>query len=69
MGVAAGRCLDWEHAASAVAHSRGWIGAEDWPALRRRVLCAAARGSARGTVECVAPDPARGAEPFAGSDR
>jgi hypothetical protein len=48
LGIAAGRCLDWEHAAAtSIAHSRGWIGAEDWPALRRRVLGAAARGSGR----------------------
>ena len=48
LGVAAGRCLDWEHAAAtAIAHSRGWIGSEDWPALRQRVLGAAARGSGR----------------------
>jgi hypothetical protein len=48
LGVAAGRCLDWEHAAAtAVAHERGWIGADDWPALRQRVLGAAARGNSR----------------------
>jgi hypothetical protein len=48
LGIAAGRCLDWEHAAAtAIAHSRGWIGGEDWPALRQRVLGAAARGSGR----------------------
>jgi hypothetical protein len=48
LGIAAGRCLDWEHAAAtAVAHERGWIGADDWPALRKRVLGAAARGSSR----------------------
>ena len=48
LGLAAGRCLDWEHAAAtAVAHERGWIGADDWPALRKRVLGAAARGSSR----------------------
>jgi hypothetical protein len=48
LGFAAGRCLDWEHAAAtAVAHERGWIGADDWLALRQRVLGAAARGSSR----------------------
>lgn len=48
LGVAGGRSLEWEHAAAtAVAHARGWIDAEDWPVLRRRVLGAAARGSGR----------------------
>ncbi|MDY7101427.1 MAG: hypothetical protein S0880_09595 [Actinomycetota bacterium] len=48
LGVAAGRALDWEHAAAtALAHQRGWIDADDWPLLRRRVLGAAARGSTR----------------------
>jgi hypothetical protein len=48
LGVAAGRSLDWEHAAAtAIAFERGWIGDRDWSALRKRVLGAAARGSAR----------------------
>lgn len=48
LGVAAGRCLDWEHAAAtALAHEQGWIDDGDWPHLRRRVLGAAARGSRR----------------------
>lgn len=48
LGVAAGRCLDWEHAAAtALAHERGWIDGGDWQHLRRRVLGAAARGSSR----------------------
>ncbi len=48
LGIAGGRVLDWEHAAAtAIAHSRGWIGAGDWWALRKRVLGAAARGSTR----------------------
>ena len=48
LGVAAGRCLDWEHAAAtALAHERGWIDDGDWAHLRQRVLGAAARGSSR----------------------
>ena len=48
LGVAAGRCLDWEHAAAtALAHEQGWIDDGDWTHLRRRVLGAAARGSSR----------------------
>lgn len=48
LGVSAGRCLDWEHAAAtALAHERGWIDDADWAHLRRRVLGAAARGSRR----------------------
>jgi hypothetical protein len=48
LGVAAGRSLDWEHAAAtALAHERGWIDDGDWTHLRRRVLGAAARGSSR----------------------
>lgn len=48
LGVAAGRCLDWEHAATtALAHEQGWIDDADWVHLRRRVLGAAARGSSR----------------------
>jgi hypothetical protein len=35
----------WEHAATtAIARGAGWIGDEDWTALRRRALGAAARG-------------------------
>jgi hypothetical protein len=48
LGVAAGRSLDWEHAAAtALAHERGWTDGADWAHLRRRVLGAAARGSSR----------------------
>ncbi|HAS12104.1 MAG TPA: hypothetical protein DCS55_16545 [Acidimicrobiaceae bacterium] len=48
LGVSAGRCLDWEHAAAtALAHEQGWIDDADWTHLRRRVLGAAARGSRR----------------------
>lgn len=48
LGLAAGRCLDWEHAAAtALAHEQGWIDDGDWLHLRRRVLGAAARGSSR----------------------
>lgn len=48
LGLAAGRTLDWEHAAAtAIARSRGWNGADDWPVLRQRVLGAAARGTGR----------------------
>lgn len=46
LGVAAGRADDWEHAAAtALARSAGWIGDDDWPALRQRALGAAARGT------------------------
>jgi hypothetical protein len=46
LGVAGGRAEAWEHAlAAGIAHTGGWIGDEDWPALRARVLGAAARGS------------------------
>ena len=46
LGVAVGRAEAWEHAlAAGIAHTSGWIGNEDWPALRARVLGAAARGS------------------------
>lgn len=48
LGLAAGRCHDWEHAAAtAIARANGWCGDEDWMALRRRVLGAAARGVGR----------------------
>lgn len=48
LGLAAGRSLDWEHAATtAIARAHGWIGDDDWSVLRRRVLGAAARGVAR----------------------
>jgi hypothetical protein len=48
IGYAGGRCGDWEHAAaSAIAYSRGWIDSDDWPAMRRRVMGAAARGVSR----------------------
>jgi len=48
LGLAAGRCLDWEHAAAtALARERDWIDDADWARLRRRVLGAAARGSSR----------------------
>ena len=45
--MSAGTALDWEHAAAtALARSAGWVGDEDWTALRARVLGAAARGAA-----------------------
>lgn len=48
LGVPLGRAEGWEHAlAAAIAHTSGWIGADDWPALRSRVLGAAARGASR----------------------
>jgi hypothetical protein len=38
----------WEHAAAtALARTRGWLGDDDWPALRQRSLGAAARGGRR----------------------
>ncbi|MCV7149987.1 hypothetical protein [Mycolicibacterium pyrenivorans] len=52
LGLSAGKCCDWEHAlVTAIAHSRGWIDEQDWPALRQRVLGAAARGSERSDDE------------------
>jgi hypothetical protein len=45
--MAAGTASDWEHAAaSGICRAFGWIGADDWTALRKRTLAAAARGSA-----------------------
>lgn len=47
IGVAAGSATAWEHAAStALARAVGWIGDDDWAALRAPVLGAAARGTA-----------------------
>jgi len=44
--MAAGTASDWEHAAaSGICRAFGWIGTEDWTALRKRTLGAAARGS------------------------
>ncbi|WP_179469742.1 hypothetical protein [Mycolicibacterium vinylchloridicum] len=52
LGLSAGKCRDWEHAlVTAIAHSRGWTDQQDWPALRQRVLGAAARGSERSDDE------------------
>lgn len=52
LGLSAGHCRDWEHAlVSALAHSRGWTGNQDWAALRQRVLGAAARGCDRSDDE------------------
>jgi hypothetical protein len=52
LGLSAGKCRDWEHAlVAAIAHSRGWTDQQDWPALRQRVLGAAARGSERSDDE------------------
>lgn len=46
IGVSAGSAPAWEHAAMAgIARSMGWIGDEDWTALRAPVLGAAARGA------------------------
>jgi hypothetical protein len=48
IGYAGGRSPDWEQAAaSAIAYSRGWIDRDDWPAMRQRVMGAAARGVSR----------------------
>lgn len=47
LGIPAGAAPAWEHAATtALARWMGWVGDEDWTALRRRVLGAAARGTA-----------------------
>ncbi len=47
LGVSGGRSEPWEHAtATALARDAGWIGDDDWAALRRPVLGAAARGTA-----------------------
>ena len=47
LALTAGRAPAWEHAAStALARSAGWVGDDDWPALRRQVLGASARGTA-----------------------
>lgn len=47
LGVAAGRADDWEHAAAAaLARDAGWVGDDDWTALRQSALGAAARGAA-----------------------
>lgn len=45
LGLGAGSMPAWEHAATtAIARAAGWIDDEDWTALRRRSLGAAARG-------------------------
>jgi hypothetical protein len=47
LGIAAGRADEWEHAAATVlARRAGWIGDDDWDALRKPALGAAARGTA-----------------------
>lgn len=47
LGIAAGRADEWEHAAAtALARAHHWIGDEDWAALRKQALGAAARGTA-----------------------
>lgn len=46
LGVHGGSSPDWEHAAStAIARAVGAVGNDDWQALRRRALGAAARGT------------------------
>jgi len=46
LGWPAGSAPAWEHAAStALARAMGWIGDDDWPALRARALGASARGT------------------------
>lgn len=46
LGVRIGTAPAWEHATfTALARSRGWIGDDDWAALRPHVLGAAARGT------------------------
>jgi len=46
LGIGAGSAPAWEHAAfSALARAAGWLDNEDWPALRRRAMGAAARGA------------------------
>ena len=46
LGWPAGSAPAWEHAAStALARAMGWIGDDDWPALRTRALGASARGT------------------------
>lgn len=47
LGIGAGSMPAWEHAAVAgIARSMGWIGDDDWQALRQRALGASARGTA-----------------------
>ena len=46
LDIAAGRLTEWEHAtATALARTRGWVGDEDWAAIRQQTLGAAARGT------------------------
>jgi hypothetical protein len=46
LGWPAGSAPAWEHATStALARAMGWIGDDDWPALRARALGASARGT------------------------
>jgi hypothetical protein len=46
LGFHLGRAEEWEHVtATALARAAGWIGDDDWTALRRRALGAAARGA------------------------
>lgn len=45
LGVSAGAAPAWEHAvAAALARAMGWVGDDDWAALRTRALGASARG-------------------------
>jgi len=47
IGLALGSAPTWEHATfTAIARSENWLGDDDWTALRKRVLGAAARGEA-----------------------
>lgn len=46
LGLRVGAATTWEHATfTALARTRGWIGDDDWAALRPHVLGAAARGT------------------------
>lgn len=48
LGLGAGAAPPWEHAAAAgLARAAGWVGDDDWAALRARALGAAARGTDR----------------------
>lgn len=46
LDLGAGSAAPWEHAAfTALSRAAGWLGDEDWSALRRRAMGAAARGA------------------------
>jgi hypothetical protein len=48
LGVPLSHAAPWEHAAAtAIAHAAGWCDDDDWPALRRSALAAAARSTRR----------------------